>query len=169
MIRSALATCLVACFAVGTADAATVNRDYLMQPASNCQGALPSYETGLRKTPIAIKNVGTAKMFVSCGFQDINNFGANYNSIQPFFINNTGADVTVACTLVNGIFNPSYFAIGYFPKSVVVPPGNIGNLNWEKTTDNGGDAFVAPALSCALPPGVELNVIRHNLTEDVGA
>jgi hypothetical protein len=154
---------------LGDAQAVTVERDYLLQPAANCQGALPNYETGLRKTPLAVKNIGTTSLYVTCGFTDISNptaYGHVY--VMASFVNNGSAAQTVNCTLVNGIINANYFPVTYIPKSVVVPAGEINVIEWDATADNGGE-FMLPSLSCTVPGGVEVNFLEQTYTEDVGA
>lgn len=171
LLTSSLSLVLVAAGAVmaGQAQAVTVTRDYLIQPTANCQGALPNYEGNLRKRPLAVQNQGVTSAYVSCGFQDINNGGTGYSMVSSFFINNSSGSVTVNCTLVNGIWNPSFFPVSFFPKSVTISAGGIDLITWDATADNGGTNFVAPALSCNLPGGSEISIIQGVYPEDVGA
>lgn len=50
------------------ADAATLPRVSATNPAGICQGALPAFETAIRKRPLAVQNEGDSTTFVTCSF-----------------------------------------------------------------------------------------------------
>ena len=152
----------------GQAQAATILRNNLIQAVASCQGNLPNSEGSLRKRPLAVANEGTTSAFVTCGFQDINNNPSGTQSVTVYFINNSAADVTVNCTLVNGILNAALFDITYLPKSIVVTAGNVNAVGWSAGADNEGTNFVAPSLSCALPGKTDLSLINHVFPEEIG-
>ncbi|MDQ3057569.1 MAG: hypothetical protein M3Q96_07520 [Pseudomonadota bacterium] len=170
MIRTTLSlAALAAGIAMsGQAEAVTVNRDYLTHGAASCQAALPVFDTNIRKRPKAVANEGSSSAFVTCGFDEINNAGTGYSDVNVFFINRSGVAKTVNCTFVDGIFDtvitPSIV------KSVVMPTtASPTALGVNAATDNAGNNFTAPAISCELPPGVEIGAVRGVFPEEVGA
>lgn len=171
LLTAALSVAILAAgaCAAGQAQAAPITRNYLIQPAANCQGNLPNSEGNLRKRPLAIANEGTSTAFVTCGFQDINNGGTGTVSVTTWFINRSPAPVTVNCTLVNGIWGAPYFSVGFFPKSVTIAPAAPPTIiQWTAAADNAGSNFVAPSLSCALPAQTDLSLINHVFPEEIG-
>jgi hypothetical protein len=170
MNRSGLvlsAACLVAGLGMnGQASAVTVTRNYLSHGTANCQSALPVFDGNIRKRPMALANEGTATAFVTCDVESINNSATGFTAAGVFFTNRAGtAGVTVNCSLVDGAFA----ATGTFPKaSPAIAVGSSSAITWS-TADNSGANFMAPAISCALPPGVDISLVQFVYPEDVGA
>lgn len=130
------------------------------QPAARCQGALPNFETGLRKRPLAVQNVGSAAMFVTCGFEF--DAGAAVGNtpllVDTYFTNTTDADATVTCTAVAGWEGGDTESINL---EITIPAGgggDDGNI-WVSDTDfeTGAMASGLVAFSCRLPGGVGIN------------
>lgn len=129
------------------------------QPAARCQGALPNFEVGLRKRPLAVQNVGTTSMFVTCGFE----FDA-YESISgallvdAYFTNTTDAPATVTCTAVAGYEGGVTENVNL---SIEIPAGaggDDGNLYvFDEDFESGAMATGLVAFSCRLPGGVGIN------------
>ena len=126
------------------------------QPTARCQGALPAFETAIRKRPLAVQNEGTIASFVTCSFE-FDAYEALDSSalmLDTYFVNNTDADVTVACTAVTG------WAGGdneYVAQSVTIPAGGTfedGNLFWfAEDFAEGGMGTGLVSISCRLPQG----------------
>jgi hypothetical protein len=147
-------------------DAATTSRNYLSHGTANCQSALPVFDANIRKRPYAVANEGENGAFVTCDSESINNLGTGFTEVGLSLRNRAGADgVTVSCTLVEAIFTPQ----ATFPKtSAAIPAGGAVNLDWTAAVDNGGANFLAPALSCILPPGVDISFTNFIYPEEIG-
>lgn len=130
------------------------------QPAARCQGALPNFETSLRKRPLAVQNVGTAASYVTCGFEfDAGNALGNAPLlVDTYFTNTTDEEVTVTCTAVAGYEGGDTESVNL---SIDVPAGgggedgNIFVYDTDFATDALGTGLVA--FSCRLPAGVGIN------------
>ena len=149
----------------GEASAVTTSRDYLSHGTAGCQSALPVFDGNIRKRPLALGNEGSNTAFVTCDSDSINNFGSGHTQVGIFFTNRAGAaNVVVNCTLVDGAFT----AFGSFPKSSApIAVGATGNIIWT-TADNEDANFIAPALSCALPAGVDISLVQLVYPEEIG-
>jgi hypothetical protein len=149
----------------GQASAVTVSRDYLSHGTASCQSSLPVFDGNIRKRPMAVANEGSTTAFVTCDTESINNAGTGFTAVGVFVKNRAGtAGLTVNCTLVNGVLSPS----GSFPKtSPAIAVGGISQIAWT-TADNSGANFAAPAVSCALPAGVDIWLVEFTYPEDVG-
>lgn len=159
---------LAGTLAGGEASAATVSRDYLSHGTASCQAALPVFDGNIRKRPVALGNEGTSTAFVTCDTDSINDFPSGHTGVGVYFNNRAAAAGTVVnCTLVDGAF----VANESFPKAsnaMAVGPA-AGVITWSAAADNEGDNFVAPAISCALPPGVDIALVQFIYPEEVGA
>ncbi|MGY0652688.1 hypothetical protein ACW7GZ_12685 [Luteimonas sp. A537] len=130
------------------------------QAVARCQGALPAFETAIRKRPLAIQNEGSQASYVTCGFEFDSGAAVNNSSflIDTYFTNSTDAAVTVACSGVTG------YAGGeneYVSLSVEIPANGSGedaNLYWfDEDFAGGGMETGLIAISCQLPAGVGIN------------
>src|SRR5690606_12832179 len=65
-----------------------------------CQGALPAFDTQIRKRPLAVRNEGTAPAFVSCSLAGTQ--GEVHESVEIVFTNSGATDAVVNCTVVSG-------------------------------------------------------------------
>ncbi len=150
----------------GDVSAATVTRDYLSHGTASCQAALPVFDGNIRKRPMALGNEGSATAFVTCDTDSINNNSTGHSGVGIYFTNRAGAvGVVINCTLVDGAFT----AFGSFPKSsAAIPVGSTGAIIWS-AADNEDNNFVAPAVSCALPAGVDISLVQFVYPEEVGA
>jgi hypothetical protein len=151
----------------GQASAVTVSRDYASHGTANCQASLPVFDGNLRKRPMGVANEGTTTAFITCDSENIDNLQAGNTQVGVFFRNRAGtAGITVSCTLVNGFFTASKF----LPKtSSALAVGGITGITWTAAGDNGGTNFTGAAVSCGLPPGVDLSAVEYVYPEDVGA
>ncbi len=130
------------------------------QPAARCQGALPAFETAIRKRPLAIQNEGSTASYVTCGFEFDSAAAVNNASfmVDTYFTNSTDAVATVTCTGVTG------YAGGeneFVSMSVDIPANGSGedaNLFWfDDDFAGGGMESGLVAISCLLPAGVGIN------------
>lgn len=149
------------------AQAVTIERQEVRMSADVCQPALPTFDGAFRKRPLAMQNEGTSTAFLTCAFGGIFNGVPSAKTVTVGFTNTTAAAITVNCTLVNahaGVQNPTFF-----PKSISVPPAGspVALLIWTGA-ENNNVAFTYPAASCALPPGIGVQVTNHTYDEDVG-
>ena len=144
------------------------------QPTARCQGALPAFETQIRKRPLAVQNEGTATSFVTCSFEfDAGESVSGAELLDTYFTNLSGVEKTVNCTAVTG------FSTGvneYVSLSTVVPVptpddddlDDTGNPYWfAEDFLGGGMASGLISISCNLPTGVGVNdTYVYWITED---
>ena len=133
-----------------------------------CQAPLPSFEGAFRKRPLGIANEGGSTAFISCALPAQTIHSNGIDTLVVYFINRGGANVEVSCTLVDGLASPLGVPT-FFPKVVTVTPHRERSSTWSAQRDNGGDRFITPSLSCAIPPGVEINTTQVIYDIDVGA
>ena len=150
------------------ANAAEISRSEFILPVNICQGALPNYEGAFRKRPRGIRNEGTADAFISCALLSRNSSLLKHTVVEAKFVNSTASAKTVNCTLVDGPGIGSSPASVNIVKSVVVAANAFSFITWN-AADNGGNNYYVPALSCVIPPGVEVNNINDNYLEEIGA
>lgn len=133
-------------------------RDDFSHGTASCQSALPVFDGNIRKRPQAIANEGVATAFITCDSDSIRLGEASFSKATVYFLNRGSSLVDVSCTLVDGIFNDG---ADYFPKTIpnLEPGTDVGGLQWT-ADDNGGSDFGSPAISCALPPAVDIVGLR---------
>lgn len=128
------------------------------QPAARCQGALPAFETAIRKRPLAIQNEGTSSSFITCGFE-FDSYEAIDNSalmVDTYFTNNTAAPVSLTCTAVTGWQTGDNEFVSL--TEVIAPGAQSENMVWyAEDFAGGGLATGLVAISCNLPVGVGVN------------
>lgn len=158
-----LAAAVAAIASMGTSHAAVEIIQNSNTATSICQGALPVFETNLRKRPLGVSNEGSQDSFISCSFTTSADGNQGVNIVRyfgGFFTNYTSTDVTVTCTGVQGFQGREPTV--YESQSVVVL------ANGAPGTPDTGYIFFGPgvgedpyyqnvSMSCALPPGVSLN------------
>ncbi len=165
-----LAAALGALLAASSALAEEKPRSFVQNATGACQSALPVYDGQIRKRPLALQNEGTASAYVSCSFMSTVDGIGGSRSIGGVFLyadNNTGSDVDMTCTLVDGI---SGSAPIYIPKTITMSANSRGNTFYWLVNDNGGERFyVTVNASCNLPVGVGLTSSFIFFLEEVGA
>lgn len=134
-----------------SARGAIVIRSERLLAAENCQAALPSFDGRIRKRPLAVQNESGATAFVTCAMKGTLAVQAINQEVRVWLINNGGAARNITCTLVDGrnlgLSDPIFLT-----KSTTVATADSSEIVW-LPADNGGNAFLYPALSCGLPPG----------------
>jgi len=160
------ATIISGVAAAGSAPAATAVRNHFSHGTANCQSALPVFDTSIRKRPLALANEGSSTAFVTCDSENNEESFGGFQEVGVYFTNRGGSSgLTVSCTLVKGSFNAS----GYIPKSTAaIPAAGYGSITWT-LADNGGVYYPAAAVSCGLPPGVDISLVNFKYIEQVGA
>lgn len=141
---------VVAAGLAAPAHAATIERIYQQNAASTCQGALPAFAGTLRARPLGVGNEGAAPTFLTCSFTREGPFDQPVTRVSLHFTNNADAAVTINCT---GVFGQQRDETVYLPKSVVVEPGEFGNIAWSAVDNDGNDLPGPGNSSCSLPPG----------------
>jgi hypothetical protein len=156
----------VAAFAPTTAAAQSVARHQISHGTAACQAALPVSDAHLRKRPLAIANEGTRTAFVTCDTDSIDPNGAGFEAITVLFVNRAAEPgLSVACTLVDGIGA----AAVYIPQSSRrMKVGENAVVQWTRAS-KGGRAFAAPAVSCAVPAGMDLVLTDFAVAQELGA
>ncbi len=151
-------------------NAASQIRNKYYQAASSCQGALPVYESLLRKRPLAVANEGSSATFVTCGLEMEMAGEVGYppgsQMVYVVLTNRSTAPVTVNCMLVEGYGG---FADSYHPKSIQLQPGEMTDTFAWSYTENAGKYFLWPSISCNLPPGVEINGTTQQYYVPIGS
>ena len=128
------------------------------QPAARCQGALPAFETAIRKRPLAIQNEGTATSFITCAFEfDTGN--AIDNSallVDTYFTNNNTVATSLTCTAVTGWQGGDN---EYVSLTEEIAPGeqSLDMVWYAADFVGGGLATGLVSISCNLAPGVGVN------------
>lgn len=92
-----------------------------------CQGALPVYDTEIRKRPLALRNEGDASAYVSCSLPS--NVLANIIA-YTYVVNRNAAAVDVDCTFIAGVV-VEILPPDYYPLSVSAGPGVATLLEWD--------------------------------------
>jgi hypothetical protein len=138
--------------------------------SGSCQGASQIHDDMLRKRPVGIANEGTVSAYVSCSLSVQHTGGqANLTSVVIVtFSNSNDENRRVTCTLVDGQKYSLVTSPRYHTKSVTVVANNSNYLSWGFESDNGGDRYWLPNLSCLIPPGVEINLVEQQYQFDVG-
>jgi len=134
--------------------------------SSLCQGALPAFETNVRKRPLAVQNEGVASAYVTCSFSTQYDFDnqAKISYFGVFLVNLTGSTKNVTCTGVAGYASSSTNV--YIGKNVNIAPNSEGEIFFDPT-DNGDllyDAMVN--VSCNIPVGVGIADTHVGFEED---
>jgi len=153
------------CGMAGTAEAATVSRTFYQNGGSACTGALPTFEGALRKRPKAIANVGTTTSFITCSA-----VGNDQNTAMPhlafvYVTNRSAAPVDLSCTFING---DEYYGSASVPQTVNLPVNVLTSVFWFPESPDPTFLRDAVSVSCALPPGVEVNLFGQSIQQDVG-
>lgn len=139
-----------------SASAQAVQNSSTANATAHCQGALPAFETAIRKRPLGVQNEGTAPAFVTCSFE-ANNYGSDNGIllVDTYFTNNSTAAATVTCTAVSGFEGGTN---EYISRTLNIPAAGQGNGFWQASDfPVGGLADSLVSISCQVPVGVSVN------------
>lgn len=140
--------------------AAIVEHGNASNPVARCQGALPVFETSIRKRPLAVQNEGTSDAFVTCSFEfdSVNAIGNTATLVDTYFTNTSDTEQTMTCTAVTGFEGDLEFPNEYVSQTFVIEPGEQANPYWIDTDfEDGGLASGLVSISCNVPAGVGVN------------
>ena len=155
------------------AAAVMTNRFIMNNAVADCDPRSPGAENKLFRRATGIVNISDSVTFVTCSMQaqmEGSEHGPGSSLAAVSFINRSGADATVGCTMVtNHRFPDGHFGWAYYSKSMVVPATDP-NLVWGHfmlfiASEEGGYFGDQINFSCALPPGVEIVATRHDYQE----
>ncbi len=133
-----------------------------------CQGALPAFDTEIRKRPLGVNNEGDSNAFVNCSIPIGHNPTAVENGVVTL-TNTNGTAVTANCTLVDGLApGVSQDPPGYYPKSLAIAAGDTGAIVWTPGEYQLSSFSPYQNFSCNLPPGVELNLVGNDYADSAG-
>ena len=157
----------------GPAAAVITFRFTMNNAVADCDPRSPGAENKLFRRATGIANISDSLTFVTCSMQaqmEGSESGPGSSLAAVSFINRSGADATVACTLVtNHRFPDGHFGWAYYSKSMVVPVASP-DLVWGRfmlfsASQEGGYFGDQINFSCALPPGMEIVTTRHDYLE----
>lgn len=157
--------------APATAGTITYTRRLATNATGACQGALPAFETAIRKRPLAIQNEGTSNAFVTCAFTSqgsASDDGRNPTYVLLYFSSNSGTALDISCTGVSGYQRGDKELI---VKTVRLPVGGgSAFLGWAANEFEGAPARFPSGffgVSCNLPPGAAINDTYVIFVEEV--
>lgn len=135
-------------------DAAST-RVLFIVPTAVCDAPLPQYDASLRKRPRAIANEGTSSIYVSCSaWTDAQTDELDVNLT---FVSN-GPAASIDCTMVSGNTNSPVYTV----KSTDV---YANGRDWISFSSLTGSTY---ALSCRLPPGIEMQELMLRARDTAG-
>ena len=147
------------------AQAVTISKPMLIDPAMACQLSLPTIDTAVRPRATGYRNEGAAGTFVICGtayFSNSVNIATNLLLQMTAFDGATHA--SVSCTAVNrqssgsdAVFSTKLLDVGASGASFSWVPADLNNFN----------GFVN-SVTCNVPPGVAITAVRLVFPDDVG-
>lgn len=128
-------------------------------PTARCQGALPVFETAIRKRPLAVQNEGTAASFITCSFEvdSVDAIDGAPVLLDTYFSTTNTSPVDITCTAVSGFqggTNEFVSFTGTINPNAAEP---FANLFWLDTDFDDGLASGLISISCNLPAGVGIN------------
>lgn len=128
-------------------------------PAARCQGALPAFETAIRKRPLAIQNEGTSPAFVTCSFEvDAGNAIGNAPVLLDTYFSSSVGPIDITCTAVSGFQGGTN---EFVSQTITIDPADPeepqGNGFWADTDFDEGLGSGLISISCQIPPGVGIN------------
>lgn len=165
MIRnSILVTSLVACAlaaVVPTASDAATSRIIYYSATDSCEAIDPSNFTGLRFRTLGVYNASTSSIQIACALpaEFVADNGATdiWLSLRNF----KNVPLTVNCTVFGG---SRIQGTNSYPTSGQIA-ANASTWRTFSSIDRVSNSYTHYSVSCILPPGVELSLIRVNETD----
>jgi hypothetical protein len=147
--------------------------EHVQNATGVCQAALPAFEGQIRKRPLALQNEGTSNAFVSCSLMGVIShatglFAGKVFGVQLWLDNNSGAPISVTCTLVEGRSGGTENV--HIVKTVTMPAGSKDNeMSWSQDPDFGGGMLNgSPSISCNLLPGTGISSTHVHYWHEIG-
>ena len=145
-----LSTLSVALLAPASGSALDLVSTNITNAAGNCQVTEPSQMSGVKVKALALDNVGTSGVWVTCGFTS-DESALGITGLRISLHNQNTLPATISCTAVVGT---SASPATYYAKSVGIGPGAENKIDWTALGDGGGIVFAHPAsATCLLPAG----------------
>lgn len=160
-----LALALAAGLAAPQARAVEVVKYYAMHAPAHCQSTLPAQDLSLRRRPLALANESAQTVFVACSFENLPDASEKVMGFELAFRNRTAISREVKCTMVQGwgdIFTSPFSIVS---RNVNVRANSSARFYFSPATETFGIPFTLPAVSCALPPGVDITGTRLEVLE----
>lgn len=161
-VAAATALAAAALVAPGVADAATSRTNYVLATGV-CQPATPLQLGGLRFRPLGIFNNKPTSIYVSCALETEFVGDDNTTDIRIWFDNQGTAEQTVQCTAIGGRRGLGATSVAGETTLAADVEGSITFTDLGRVSTS----FSAFAISCLVPPKVEMGLIRI-FEEDVG-
>lgn len=128
-----------------------------------CSGNNSGYQNMLGTRSEGRRNSGsTSVSVVTCGgIATPMNYGGDVIAFEVGFNNSTASNISVSCSLVDGLGVAGGTVTTVYPKNVVIPAGGTAYLDWNGGDTGGtgwdnGPAYIYPSLSCNLTPKAEI-------------
>jgi hypothetical protein len=160
-LASTIVTSVIGAALMSPAQAVTKYHDLQSGPVSRCQSASAIYDASLARKALAMQNIGTASIFVTCAFEFeriVDHLGPSdtpigFNQLDIYFTSQAAAAITVKCTAVTSYETGNN---QYSSKSVLLTQGVQDYLMWSLPDfPLGFDGLIA--VTCMLPPGAAIN------------
>ena len=167
VITTSLLGGLLAATLFPTAQAAVEDLQIQSNATGLCQGALPVFETNLRKRPLSVANEGESPAFVTCSFTTIIDQGGGGGVAQGTVVRYFGMFLsswepepqTVSCTGVVGYEGSPTLEYVSLEVDVSSETPDSNYLYFYPTDIDPQQQYMHQlvSLSCRLPPGTGIN------------
>lgn len=167
VIATSLLGGLLAASLFPSAQAAVENLQVQSNAAGLCQGALPVFETNLRKRPLSVGNEGDTPAFVTCSFTTIMDQGGGGGVAQESVVRHFGMFLsssvpepqTVSCTGVIGFEGSPTLEYVSLQVDVSSETPDSNYLYFYPTDIDPEQQYMHQlvSMSCRLPPGTGIN------------
>lgn len=137
----------------------------IQNPGGVCTARESKYDAALLKTPARIANRGKVVAYITCSLPVL--FPNEIGEVSVFFRNPNRVKGTALCTMVNGTEGGDAPATTFYTQSYAFTAGGRDwvALVWQPSA-YGLATFYGPVnLSCALPPGMELDNIGESFVD----
>ncbi len=148
------------------AQAVTISKPMLIDPAMACQLSLPTIDTAVRPRATGYRNEGASGTFMICGtayFSNSVNIATNLLLQMVAFDGATHENVS--CTAVN---RQSAGGGEVFSTKTTTVNAAGGSFSWVPADLNNFNGFTN-SVTCNVPPGVAVTAVRLVFPDDVGA
>lgn len=157
--------------------AVMVSRIQVSSAVAGCHGTTATFDDMLKVSYQGMRNASANKMaIINCGgVATPNNSGTGDVVVYEIGLDNRGAtDITLNCSLYDGLADSITGVATVYPKSVTVPAGSAAYIDWDGTDTGGtqwdnGAKFSYPSVECQLPTNMELSYTAQIYNVDVGS
>lgn len=130
-----------------------------------CQSSLPVGDVNVRKSPTAVKNIGSANVFVTCSLPVVNGEAVVDSAI--YMVNHNADPVDVSCTFVDGITPDGAAFFGdtqFYPGTVTLQPGEFAAIVWKAADYELSNFSGIGNFNCLLPGKVDMTLLGEDTT-----